>query len=292
MNAKGVGKYAIALTAAVSLIIALTLVAQPQSLVRGDGVLSLRAPSFVRASTGESTIASSASYLEDEAGIAAYTQVSGPIDLAGVRGTFRAIERETDQYIIGSVGIPDYSEDHDPHVYVHSDGWVVAYYLAAEAAAYIIDAVHYDSTEMGTTKLEDAIYEVLLSIGITSFESTYYDFRHPNATNIMLIAEAIDEKGSESFNVQLPDGFTYYDRSWLHAFYVDYKNDSSDLSLDDVSLNAFDPGYEDQSEWMFARGYLTTAQLAPNVSHTIELYLSDSSCDAVAGMALVYQEVP
>jgi hypothetical protein len=259
---------------------------------KANSVLALEAPPLAHVPTGEA--ASIASTIEQEAGIAAYTQVSGPIDLSVVEDEFRAIERQTAQYIIGSIGIPDYSDEHDPHVYVHTDGWVLAYYLAAEPAAYIMDPVHYDGVEMGTTKLEDAMHKVLLSVGIVSFETSYYNFRYPNATHIMLIAEAIHDEGAESFDVYLPDELTYYDRSWLHALYVEHYNDSSGLTLDGVPISFFDPAREDESDWMFAREYLTTAQLPPEVEHTVAVQLEEvyASAEAFAGLALVYREVP
>lgn len=215
------------------------------------------------------------------------------IDLSVVRDEFRTIERETDQYIIGSVGIPDYSEDHDPHVYVHTDGWVLAYYLAAEQASYIIDLRHYDGIEIGSTKLESAMSEILTVIGVVSFEATYYDFRYPNATHIMLIAEAIYDDGDESFDVQLPSDFTYYERSWTHALYDSDPNWSSNstLYLDDVSISYLSTSYP--SEWMLAHGSLTLAQLPPGISHTIRIHLYEHyEDDTFCGMALVYQEVP
>ena len=67
---------------------------------------------------------------QDEAGISAYFKSASPIALADVRGVFRVIEVETADYIIGSVPVPDYRGEYDAHVYVHREGWFVAYYLA------------------------------------------------------------------------------------------------------------------------------------------------------------------
>jgi len=214
--------------------------------------------------------------------------VAWAIDLSTVRGEFRAIERETAEYIIGSVGIPDYSEDHDPHVYVHTDGWVLAYYLTTEPASYIMDLKHYDGVSIGTTKLEDAMHEILSAIGVVSFDATFYDFRYPNATNMMLIAEAIYEYGDESFEVHLPSDFTYYDKSWSHALNDwGYYDSDSTLYLDDVSVSDLNSG----EGWKLAHGSFTTPQLPPGISHAIRID-KDGSSEAFAGMALVYQEVP
>jgi len=270
------------------LLLAFWLVNKVSAPVNGDNVFSLRAPPFVGvASAAGAETASAASFLEDEAGISAYTQTPGLIDLSEVRDAFRTIERETGEYIIGSVGIPDYSEDHDPHVYVHTDGWVLAYYLNSEPASYIIDLRHYDGVEIGTTKLEDAMYEVLSLIGVVSFDTTYYDFRYPNATNIMLIAEAIYSAGNESFNVHLPSDLTYYHRCWSHAFHPSCCT-SSALYVDDALVHSFPRAC---AGWGLAHGSLTPAQLPPGVSHTIRISASECG-EAFAGMALVYREVP
>ncbi len=58
---------------------------------------------------------------------------SGHVSLS-VRNRFRTIEAETNDYIIGSVDLQDYPEQFDTHVYIHRDGWFMAYYLAADPA--------------------------------------------------------------------------------------------------------------------------------------------------------------
>jgi len=294
MMNKRIHRLLLVVSVVVALLAAFGLVNKHGGSSSADHVLNLQVPPFVNVARAETV--SATSVITEEAGIAAYTQAPWAIDLSTVRGEFRTIERETAEYIIGSVGIPDYSEDHDPHVYVHTDGWVLAYYLAAEPASYIMDLRHYDGVSIGTTKLEDAMYEILSAIGVVSFDATFYDFRYPNATNIMLIAEAVYEEGNneESFDVYLPSDFTYYDKSWSHVFFADYDG-ASTLYLDDASVNHFQGRYS-SDEWWLAHGSFTTAQLPPGVSHAIRIHLDEYSTGysgkAFAGMALVYQEVP
>lgn len=271
--------------ASIAIVLALGfgLVNRQKDPISDNGILDLKKPSFVGIA-----MADTGSFLDDEAGIAAYTQTPSSINLSTVRDAFRTIERETDQYIIGSVDIPGYSEDHSPHVYIHTDGWVLAYYYNTEPASYILDLRHYDGVDIGSTKLEDAIYEILSVIGVVNFDVEFYDFRYPTATNIMLVAEANYEGGNESFDIHLPSDFTYFDRSWSHAINNSY-NRYTDLYLDNNLVNTldfFDAG------WYFAHGSFTTVELSPGVSHTMKIYLSYESSDAFCGMALVYQEVP
>ena len=283
----------VAICGGVLLLSLTSLTKQGEAGAEGNS-LPLSAPSFVSVAHAAPAQQSIASFLDSEAGIAAYTQTLTTIDLSVVRDEFRTIERETSQYIVGSVGIPDYSEDHDPHVYVHTDGWVLAYYLADQPASHILDLRHYDGVSIESTKLENAMKEILTPIGVSSFTATYYDFRYPNATHIMLIAEAITTTVDESFDVQLPNSFTYYERSWSHALYDGYASyqESSTLYLNDVSLNHF----SQYSGWEFARGALTPAQLPSGTSHTIRVSLSFASAygepKSLCGIALVYQEAP
>ncbi len=296
MMNKRIRRLLLAVGVAVALLAAFGLVSKRgpfNSTSRADHVLNLQVPPFVNVARAETV--SATSVIMEEAGIAAYTQVPWAIDLSTVRGEFRAIERETAEYIIGSVGIPDYSEDHDPHVYVHTDGWVLAYYLTTEPASYIMDLRHYDGVSIGTTKLEDAMHEILSAIGVVSFDVTFYDFRYPNATNMMLIAEAIYQDGDESFNVHLPSDFAYYDRSWAHALHRTSGSYGlqSTLYLNDASINSLTTG-----GWALVYESLSAPQLPPGVSHTIRVHLDESSGtysghgDAFCGIALVYQEVP
>jgi hypothetical protein len=158
-----------------------------------------------------------------------------------------------------------------------------------------MDLRHYDGVNIGTTKLEDAMHEILSAIGVVSFDATFYDFRYPNATNMMLIAEAIYTTGDASFSVYLPADFTYYDRSWSHALYQVENTDESTLYLDENSISHFYVWGANYTWWL-AHGSFTTPQLPPGVSHNVRLHLyeyrDDDNNRAFCGMALVYKEVP
>ncbi|RMF44385.1 MAG: hypothetical protein D6755_09220, partial [Anaerolineae bacterium] len=67
--------------------------------------LALRPPAFVQAASPASAPPEIGEYLGSEAGISAYVHTSGPIDLNLVRSTFKVIETETPDYIIGSVDL-------------------------------------------------------------------------------------------------------------------------------------------------------------------------------------------
>lgn len=251
--------------------------------------LILKAPAFISVAKGADDAV--ASTISDEAGISAYFQTPSAIDLSSVRSKFRTVERETADYIIGSVPIADYSNDYDVHVYVHKDGWVLAYYLKQDPASKIINWRTYDANgaTILTPKLEDAITIIVNAAGTTLTTATYYDFRYPNATHLMLIADGkvSTGKANESFQVTMPESFTVFERSWSITGNQDQK-----YNLDTVLIKEWDTGRCD-GVWKYAEGVLNVSQLLPGQLHTIEIEGTGclaSNVRVYGGIALVYKE--
>lgn len=122
-------------------------------------------------------------FLSQEAGIAAYANIGKPIDLTKVDRFFRTREQETPDYIVGSVtppgyeDLPDLREGADVHVYVHKDGWIIAYLLEWQHTAQIIDWLGYEQKQLTTNTLETTIRKFLIPLNVTDSEIGYYDFR-------------------------------------------------------------------------------------------------------------------
>jgi len=247
----------------------LSFAPQPAAPASGGNAIALRAPSFVRAANAqEAPQATPMGFPQDEAGISAYFKSASPITLADVKGVFRVIEAQTADYIIGSVDVVDYAEAYDVHVFVHRDGWLVAYYLSPDPVAKIVDIRAYNGSRIDTL-LEKTLNIVAVSAGVPVPGLTYYDFRYPNATHLMLIGETGGD--GNSFTVQLPSTFVYYSRSWALVnwggaayFNVDGQNSES--------ICCGNPYY----------GTLTPAKLLPDVVHTITV-------DDEGVLALVYR---
>lgn len=229
-----------------------------------NNMLSLVKPAFVSVA-GEGT-----NFLEEEAGISAYTNVGQAIDLDKAKTGFKTIEYQTSEYIIGSVAIPDLLETEDVHCYVHKDGWVLSYYLKEEPTAKIVDW-----NGLASTKLDKGIGEVCDAAGVPFIEATYYDFRYPNAEKLLIITDG------DSFNLKIPSSFAVYERSY--SFYTTYGAQNR-LYIDGIDIAGV-------NNCGVVYGTLTPTQLLPGVSHTIELkhavghYEDDS--DAIA---LTYAE--
>ncbi len=283
MNTKSIRRSLLVAVVAVVLLAAFGLVNEPGTQANANNVFSLQSPSFVgvaRAETG-----SVASLIEDEAGMSAYFQASTSINLADVRDVFRTIEVETADYIIGSVPVANYGETEDVHVYVHTDGWILAYYLAADPVGKIFDWRMYHDTGRTniTTKLENTLAVVASEAGVPFSSGTYYDFRYPNATHLMLIVEWV-YSGTDSCEVKLPGSFAYYERSWSLGSTTTHNYGVAQYRLDGVTIQ--DHGHY----WQTSQGTLTAVQLLPDQFHTIEIYGSSSDPTyAYGGLALVYR---
>lgn len=214
--------------------------------------MALARPSFL-AAADDVSVAFIGAKLDAEAGISAWVQTGLPIDLNLIRGQFRTIETETADYIIGSVPVPNYQEHFDPHVYVHKSGWILAYYLKTDPAAKIIDT---KAETIDTDKLRMVVGTLAALAGTSAENIVHYDFRYPNATHMLLVAEN-DDSGRD-FNIQLPVGYSYNELSFGTRYgdriYVGGERVYTLFDQDGV-------GY----------GTLTLAQLVPGSKQSIEI---------------------
>jgi len=244
--------------------------------------LRLQPPPFIRTASAQATQDTGTNFLEEEAGLAAYANAGKTINLSDIRPLFRTIERETSDYIIGSVSTPDYDNAWDPHVYAHRNGWVVSYYLSNELAVKAVDWRHFDGTSALNTQIDRALTRVLAVVGITRPEIGYYHFHYPNATNVMLIAGYADAVAWDSFELQIPGEFAVYERAWLHAAF----DTGSELQLDGVRLNSLDRCWGCWSGTKYDE--IQLQQLAPEQLHTVRV--SYGGGHAVSAVSLVYRE--
>lgn len=266
--------------------------AAPQADPQGNNTLRLAPPAFVRSAHAQeggvtrdaaAPEATPAGFPEDEAGIAAYFKSANPINLNNVKSVFRVIESQTAEYIIGSVPVTNYPDTEDVHVYVHKDGWFLAYYLAADPVGKIFNWRQYHDTGRTkiTTKLEDTLALVTSTAGVSFLPgATHYHFRYPSATHLMLITEWA-RGGTDSFQVKLPGEFVYWEMSWSFGAEQDHAN----YSLNDVEITRTLSGI---SAWETKQGKLTPAQMLTDQYHTVAVESAWRSPYAYAGLALLY----
>jgi len=274
MNIKNTRRFILIVGIAVVALAVLSFADRPGAPSGADQVLNLKIPPFANVARAET--ASAISVIAEEAGIAAWFQASGSINLDDARSAFRTIETETADYIIGSVPLTDYPESQDIHVYVHIDGWILAYYLAADPVGKIFDwrAYHDGGRTNITTKLENAVAVVAYTAGTPFSSATHYDFRYPNATHLMLIVEWV-YYGTDSCEVNLPGEFDYYERSWSLGAYGGWGR----YRLDGAEIKYAG------GDWPTFEGTLTVSQLLPDQFHSIGV---EGGSSVYGGLALVY----
>ena len=251
----------------------LSLAPQPAAPTSGGNAIALKAPSFVRvANAQDAPDATPMGFPQDEAGISAYFKSALPVTLADVRSAFRTIESETADFILGSVPVSGYPKSHDVHVYVHKDGWFLAYYLSEDPVGRIFDWVQYGQGDKRTvpTMLETTLAVVTGMAGVPLSAATCYDFRYPSATHLMLIAD-----NRSSFQVKLPSVYNYYHRSWSLLCTDSWNGGSWTLDGNLIKMS--------QDTSSNVAGTLTGAQLLPDTFHTVSIGY------AYGGLALIYR---
>lgn len=260
----------------------------------GPTSLALKAPAFMGVARAESD--AGVNFMESEAGISAYTNAGQAIDLNLVRTFYRSIERSTADYIIGSVpapgyvGVGDSEEQVDAHVYIHRDGWIVAYYLKDAPATKMINWPNYNPDKLSRNNLSDIIKQIFASFGIVSSSIAYYDFRYPNANSLMLIADLeIDNNDADTFTLQIPGSVTVFERSWSLGSYNTLGDSSckwnQEVLFEDIyCLNC----------WRTKYGFLNSLQVPPDTLHTVTAFYRKLSTGggAYCAIGLVYRETP
>lgn len=217
--------------------------------------LSLSHPPFLQSARAQAP-QEIADRLDDEAGIAAWIDSGFSINLDNAATAFRVIEDQSSDYIIGSVDLPNYSEHYDAHAYVHVNGWILAYYFRQDPASKIIRIKENDIT---STNLASIISIVASASGVPTNIINYYDFRYPNAQNILLVYEAYSD--GNSFSINIPASNAYYER----GFALSNNGSGTYFRLDGAAVSS--------TYWADNNGYgtISAAQLPPGVTHTIDV---------------------
>jgi len=202
-----------------------------------------------------------ASFLDDEAGISAYTKATTTITLNNAKSAFRTIETQTSNYIIGSVPIPGLPESEDAHVYVSKSGWILAYYKKDLPTAKMLQWSGYAGGSISTTTLADAISSLASSAGVSYSGIKYYNFKYPGANRLMMIVDW-KKDGPDSYQFKVPDTFVLNENS--HSLYCEYNCWSN---IDSVDI---------PNQWSYEfsgrgvhYGYYGSI-LSPNVFHTVD----------------------
>lgn len=231
----------------------------------------------------------STSFLHEEAGICAYAQLDGTIDLAKAEEALKTVEKSTSQYVIGSVGLEGYDESHDVHIYVDTDGWIIAYYLADEKASKIVNWVSFaESGSLMETKVRVALSYVCEQMLLFPSDIKHYDFRYPDATKMMIVAD--EESGdnvTETFRIKIPSDIAIYSRTCSFGMLGSYQGN---VSIDGAECYAASGSAFGSN--MFGEGNITISQLSPDEYHSISVWNNEYNCNGTSygAIMLIYKE--
>ena len=219
----------------------------------------------------------------DEAGISAYVKAKTSVNLATVKPALVTIERETDDYIIGTVAMDYHTEEQYPHVYVSTDGWVVAYYPNDRSSGWLLPWYYYSGGPISTTTLKEVVQIVCDQIGGDMTGLKYYDFRHPNATKMMIIVESTS--GSNWFKVTIPTNFTVYRVDWSHYASTSggWPSGWSKAYLDGVRFSSLGSG----THWAYG-SFDPSVEFQNGIEHKIDISVNRGT--GRVGLVLEYEE--
>lgn len=146
------------------------------------------------------------SFLDQEAGIAAYARLGGTITLGSAKQAFKVVEAEESDFLIGIVDVSVSGSPLRtlPHVFFHNDGWLVAYFLKDESLG--------NAWPWGVLPPDDvlatALNQTSAIAGVSLLSINYYDFEHPTANRLTVVHTGND---CRSFQVQIPTAFQVFE---------------------------------------------------------------------------------
>ena len=248
---------------------------------------------FVKPTFAQS-MSTAPTFLDEEAGISLYVNIARSIDLAVARTVYRTLEKETSDYLVGSVSV-SLSENDDVHCFVHKTGWIVTYYGKAEPVSKIVDwgLWSQSASKLTKNKLQIGLEKMTYILGVVSVPSlSYYHFQYPNANKCMIILETLVGPGEDSFNVTIPNDLTVNERSWSH--YAETMQGSgyhSYFKIDGGTINSMDSVGKNTTEY----GILTFIDLVQGASHVVSVSDDDNYSPHFSHLygvciGLVYQE--
>ena len=204
------------------------------------------------------------------------------------------MENFSANHIIGIVPVPDYGGAVRPHVYVDTEGWIVAYFTKDELASLIMDwqsnnkgSVDYPKIEaINTTTLEQAIKKTIdeLSLDYDEIKQKikYYDFEFPDADKLFLFVKTRSNEGSDYVYIQIPESYKLYEASYYHYA---YDLADSKLKIDGKTVSDL-PGCCRCWARVF-RLYDIEEDFSVGQPHTLEIYYYHCAGVGSAGFATV-----
>lgn len=155
----------------------------------------------------------------ENAGISAYLKSDRPIRITdAVTRVFYRVVNAGENYIVGTVEIEHLFGKVYPHVYLDTDGWIVAFFLATQPPALIMNwsGDRNNPTAVIKTTLEAALEKVTTAARVSFVQPTFYDFRYPAANTMLVLLSLLREPGEKVMYVKLPGHYKLFSVSYYH----------------------------------------------------------------------------
>ncbi|MEM2569940.1 MAG: hypothetical protein QXT67_08425 [Candidatus Bathyarchaeia archaeon] len=245
------------------------------------GALSLVSPVIAQGEVSGTT------FLDREAGICAYTNIGASINLAEARKAYRVIERESSDYIIGSIALPNLPDSEDVHCFVHKDGWIIVYYLKSEPVSKIIDWQYWLGSGFTKNKLQVGLELMASALKTKISDIKYYHYQYPSANKLMIVADTFVGSGEDMFKITVPYEINLYEVSWSHYDeYLSYYSSSCFLIIDGKTISEIiGTHYNPITRY----GFLN--EFSKGITHIVNIRCSDGGGKLRGGcIVLVYWE--
>ncbi len=199
-------------------------------------------------------------FLDDEAGIAAYFQFDGPVNLESnlLTNQFRIITSNNGNYLLGMVRSPGWESysQMDVKVLVHNDGWAVAYYPSNMPSTLITPR-----EPGGLFTLESVLNNIAEALELEPPTIFFHDFRYPDAEKMIYLEMAPTGQVDRTTEIRLPLGNNYYHR----AYYLVSEGlfGTSWLYLDNVEISYVHDGLRTAD--------IPSAKMVPGALHLLRL---------------------
>ncbi|MBT4500361.1 MAG: hypothetical protein HOC74_21720 [Gemmatimonadetes bacterium] len=211
---------------------------------------SLEIPDFRAAKMAQN---GDSAFPADSAGIAAYVGLEQAIDLEVIKPLFDEVKEVQENFIWGMIEVSNFGGNSQVHLYVDTDGWLVAFLKHNEPTAGMMQWLPADKntpviSAISRTTLTDVLREVAVAIQVDFLSQIRYGhFKYPEATGMKLFVKVTPTKSTTNFTkVIIPQPYTLYEKSYYHYA---YHATPTHLKVDDLLVSELSTGYD---RWLTA----------------------------------------
>lgn len=206
--------------------------------------------------------------------MAAWFLAPVPINLNSnlLKNQFKFIQVQSGTYLIGNIQL--YNDEIT--AFVHSNGWVVAYFSTYIPSSFLLNDVNDQ-----VTRLEKVLAIVAHGLQITTPAISFFNFRYPDSNRLLLIGRSRSTLGWNTFTLNYSLGYSFSEYSW---YLLGGSTFHSSLSIDDLTIATAQPG-------TYLSGIIEPNNFVPAGPHIIGIYNEMTYFgDTYGGLALLYKD--